>query len=172
MPTRFLSGPDVARRIEGTLPGAVLAAEPQWTEVQPEQLVAVCTFLRNDPELDLVFLCSLTGVHRLDHFEVVYHLQSLKLNHLATLKAKSWENEEPELPSVTPLFSGAIFQEREAYDLLGIRFQGHPDLRRLFLWDGFPGHPLRKDWLGMPGQRMSGLQGFPGEPGFSNEGRG
>jgi Ni,Fe-hydrogenase III component G len=63
-------------------------------------------------------------------------------------------------------------QEREAYDLLGIHFEGHPDLRRIFLWDGFAGFPLRKDYLNMPGGLMAGLERFPGEPGGKLQGRG
>src|SRR3989304_542228 len=62
----------------------------------------------------------------------------------------------PDVPSVVPVWRGAHFQERETYDLMGIRFEGHPDLRRIFLWDGFPGHPLRKDWLNFPGGRGAG----------------
>ncbi len=170
--TRFISGHDIAHRIENAFAGAVIDANPEWAEVRPERLPEVARFLHDDPEFDFHYLSSLTGVHRLDHFEVVYHLQSLWRNQFGVIKAKSWQADEPEFPSVEPIWRGAVLQEREAYDLLGIRFTGHPDLRRIFLWDGFPGHPLRKDWMGMPGQRMSGLQGFPGEPGFDTEGRG
>jgi NADH-quinone oxidoreductase subunit C len=64
---------------------------------------------------------------------------------------------------VTPIWPGANLQEREAYDLMGIVFEGHPDLRRVFLWDGFDGWPLRKDYLIGPGGRFPGLERFPGE---------
>jgi len=172
MATRFLPGLELAHRIDRALPGAVADARPEWVEVVPERVAEVGRFLRDDPELDMKFLSSLTAVDRLDHFEVVYHLQSLRHNHLGVMKAKLWDREAPELPSVASVWPGAILQEREAYDLMGIRFRGHPDLRRLFLWEGFPGHPLRKDWLGMPGGRMSGLETFPGEPEWRGEGRG
>ena len=65
-----------------------------------------------------------------------------------------------------------MLQEREAYDLMGIHFEGHPDMRRIFLWEGFAGHPLRKDYLNLPGGRMAGLERFPGEPGVELTGRG
>ncbi|MBI1885590.1 MAG: NADH-quinone oxidoreductase subunit C [Chloroflexi bacterium] len=172
MPTRFLSGLELAQRIEQKLPQTVVEALPEWVEVQPEKLVDVCTFLRDDPDADFRFLASLTGVDRLDHFEAVYHLQSFRLNQLGVLKVKSWDHDDPEVPSVAPVWPGAVLQERETYDLMGIRFAGHAGLRRIFLWEGFPGHPLRKDWLSMPGQRMPGLHRFPGEPGEPDVGRG
>src|SRR3990170_2815078 len=87
---------------------------------------------------------ALCGVDRLDHFEVVYHLLSIALNQAATVKVRTRDRENPAVPSVVPVWRGAHFQERETFDLMGIRFEGHPDLRRIFLWDGFPGHPLRK----------------------------
>lgn len=170
--TRILSGFDVAHRIDGGISGAIVEATPEWAEVHAERLPEVARFLHDDPEMDFRYLTAVTGVHRLDHFEVVYHLQSIARNQLGIVKAKSWNVEEPQVPSVVAIWRGALLQEREAFDLLGIHFEGHPDLRRMFLWEGFPGHPLRKDWLGMPGDRMSGLQGFPGEPGYDNQGRG
>lgn len=170
--TVTLSGFDLAHRLEATFPDAVVEAVPEWLEVQAAGLVPVCAALRDDPDIDLRFLISVTGVDRLDHFEVVYHLQSIRLNQLGVLKVRTYDRDNPEVPSLVPLWPGARLQEREVYDLMGIRFAGHPDLRRIFLWEGFPGYPLRKDWLGMPGQRMPGLQRFPGEPGQPDIGRG
>ncbi len=161
--TRALSGTEVAQKIGQRFPEAVLEANEQWVTVAAEQLEAVATALRDDPELDLRYLISVCGVDRLDHFEVVYQLQSLSRNHLMTLKTRAVDHESPQVPSLVPVWRGAQLQEREVYDLMGIRFEGHPDLRRVFLWDGFPGHPLRKDWLGMPGGRHSGLGKFPRE---------
>ncbi len=169
---RFLSGFDLAQAIDAKLPGTIVEATPEWAEVQADKLVPVCTFLRDDPDLDFKFLISVTGVDQLDHFEVAYHLQSIRLNQMGVLKVRTYDRENPEVPSVMPVWRGATLQERETYDLMGIRFAGHPDLRRVFLWEGFPGHPLRKDWPGMPGQRMPGLQRFPGEPGAPEVGRG
>ena len=68
-------------------------------------------------------------------------------NHSIVLKTRCHDRENPSVPSVISLWQGADLQEREIYDLMGIRFEGHPNLKRLFLWDGFQGHPLRKDYL-------------------------
>ncbi len=131
--------------------------------IEAEHLVAAVEALRDDKSTDLIFLCNLTAVDRERHFELVYHLQSLDLNHIAQLKVIAADREDPAVPSLTGVFHGAHLQEREVFDLFGIRFEGHPDLRRLFLWDGFPGYPLRKDFLQMPGQIRAGLPGFPHE---------
>lgn len=131
--------------------------------IEAEHLVAAVEALRDDETTDLIFLCNLTAVDRERHFELVYHLQSLDLNHIAQLKVIAADREDPAVPSLTGVFHGAHLQEREVFDLFGIRFEGHPDLRRLFLWDGFPGYPLRKDFLQMPGQIRAGLPGFPHE---------
>jgi len=170
--TADLSGLDLGQRIQQKFPDAVVDARPEWTEVRADRLVEVCTFLRDDPELNFQYLSSLTGVDRLDHFEVVYHLLSIGRNQASTLKARCHDHENPEVPSVVSVWRGAHLQERETFDLMGIRFRGHPDLRRVFLWEGFPGHPLRKDWLNFPGGQMAGLERFPGEPGGKLEGRG
>ena len=131
--------------------------------LEPDRLVEAIQALRDSEESDLIFLSNLTAVDQELHFEIVYHLQSLDLNHILQIKARVTDREDPALPSLTGLFHGAHLQEREVYDLFGIRFEGHPDLRRMFLWDGFPGYPLRKDFLQMPGQVRAGLPGFPHE---------
>src|SRR3972149_6522063 len=162
--TAVLSGFDLAHRIQQKLPDAIAEATPEWAEVKAERLVEACTFLRDAPEMKFRFLSSLCGVDRLDHFEVVYHLLSMALNQAATVKVRSYDRENPEVPSVTQVWRGAHFQERETFDLMGIRFLGHPDLRRVFLWEGFAGHPLRKDWLNFPGGQMAGLSAFRASP--------
>jgi NADH-quinone oxidoreductase subunit C len=163
--TATVTGLDIAHRIEQKFPGAVAEAIPEAATVEASRLVEVCTYLRDDPDLDFRFLSSLTGVDCLDSFEVVYHLESFRLNRITCVKVRTFDRDNPALPSVVPVWVGAHLQEREAYDLLGIVFEGHPDLRRIFLWEGFAGHPLRKDYLVMPGGRMPGLERFPGEPG-------
>jgi NADH-quinone oxidoreductase subunit D/NADH-quinone oxidoreductase subunit C/D len=113
--------------------------------VAPEKLLEVAAALRD--ELGYDFLSSLTGVDYLPEgkMEVVYHLYRSTGGSALVLKAQT-PREGAALPSLTGIFPGAEFQEREAWDLLGIRFEGHPDLRRILMWEGFAGHPLRKDW--------------------------
>lgn len=109
------------------------------------QLVEIARFLH---ELGYDYLCNLTAVDRPEYFEVVYHLYSIKdpAPPLA-LKVRLEDKEDPRLPSVTSVWQGANLQEREVYDLFGIVFEGHPKLERILLWEGFPGHPLRKDFV-------------------------
>ena len=83
----------------------------------------------------------------IEHIEVVYHLTSLKLLHTAVVKTKLYGREDLSLPSVYQVWRGADFQEREIWDLMGVDFQGHPNMKRIMLWEGFEGHPLRKDYL-------------------------
>ena len=161
-PTVLLPGPELAARIGAAVPGAVEEAQPGWVLVRPERLLEAARFVRDDGELDARYLNSLSGVDRLDHFELVYDLSSLSRNHQFTLKVRA-QHDDPVVPSVVSVWHGAHLQEREAYDLLGIRFEGHPSLKRLFLWEGFPGHPLRKDFRSLPGGFRPGLQRFPKE---------
>ena len=149
------------------MPGAVQAATPDALLIAHGKLLEALRFLRDDADFDLVFLSNLTGVDRESHLEVVYHLQSLDRNHLLCCKSIAVNREDPQLPSLISIYHGALLQEREVFDLFGIRFEGHPDLRRMFLWDGFPGYPLRKDFMGMPGGLRAGLPGFPHEPGYN-----
>ncbi|HKZ50485.1 MAG TPA: NADH-quinone oxidoreductase subunit C [Dehalococcoidia bacterium] len=158
-----LAGSLLARRLEDVVPGAVVEAEAGWVVVAAEKLLEACRSLWGDEDLDLKYLVGVTAVDRLDHFEVVYHLQSLRHNHMVVVKTRALDHEAPEVPSVVPVWLGALLQEREVYDLMGIRFSGHPDLRRVFLWEGFPGYPLRKDFLWMPGGVSPGLPKFSGE---------
>ena len=148
--------------VNANAPGAA-CVEGGVLYLEPDRLVESIQALRDSEESDLIFLSNLTAVDQELHFEIVYHLQSLDLNHILPIKARVTDREDPALPSLTGLFHGAHLQEREVYDLFGIRFDGHPDLRRMFLWDGFPGYPLRKDFLQMPGQVRAGLPGFPHE---------
>ena len=159
---RQLSGETVAGPLAAAVPDAVTRATEEWVEVRPERVRDVLRWLHDDPELDAKQLSSLCAVDRHDRFEVVYHLQSLDRNHQIVVKAIVTEHEEPALPSSYPVYTGALLQEREVYDLMGIRFEGHPDLRRLFLWEGFPGFPLRKDFLQIP-DHHPGLPKFPFE---------
>ena len=152
----------VAARLGGALPGVVTGATDEWVEVDRGRIVEALRWLHDDPELDAAQLSSLCAVDRYDRFEMVYHLQSLDQNHQIVVKALVDDHEEPALPSIYAVYRGALLQEREVYDLMGVRFDGHPDMRRLVLWEGFPGHPLRKDFLQVQGHHP-GLPGFPFE---------
>src|SRR3989304_10025498 len=143
--SRALTGTELAEKVGRGFPGAVAEANEQWVTVDAEQLVAVAPHLRDDPELDFRYLIGVCGADRLDHFEVVYQLQSLSRNHIAVLKTRALDHQEPQVPSLAPVWQGAQLQEREVYDLMGIRFEGHPDLRRGLLWGGFPGYPPRTE---------------------------
>jgi len=114
--------------------------------IKAEAVAEVARFLHDECGLD--YLALLTAVDQPERFEVVYHLWSIKdqTTEPFVLKAYIEDKENPTVPSVTPIWRGANYQEREAYDLMGIRFEGHPNLKRLLLWEGFPGHPLRKDF--------------------------
>lgn len=113
-----------------------------------ESLLEICHALRDDPELAFDFLADLTAVDylgRVPRFEVVMHFLSSSKGHRLRLKVPV---EEPDgsLPSLSGLWKSADWLEREAYDMLGIRFDGHPDLRRILMYPEFEGHPLRKDY--------------------------
>jgi NADH-quinone oxidoreductase subunit C len=146
--------------------GKKLDALDPFVTLDPARLVEVCTFLRDDPRLRFEMLNDLSGVDYLEpdpkkaakagfdpHLELVYHLSSFSFpGRRFTLKlilprwAGDKPGELPEVPSVAHVWPTADWHEREAYDLVGVRFVGHPDLRRILLADDWVGHPLRKDY--------------------------
>lgn len=160
--TTWISGHDLAQRISVAFPGTVIESDEAAAVVPAERIVEVARFLRDDAELDGKFLNNLTAVDWLTHFDVVYTISSLARNQTFTLKARCG-HERPVVPSVYEVWMGAHLQEREVYDLMGVLFDNHPSMKRIFLWDGFPGHPLRKDFLALPGGFKPGLQRFPFE---------
>jgi len=113
--------------------------------VEPKDLVEVATALRDEMGYD--YLSSITGVDYIDEqkIEVVYHFFKSTGGTALTLSAQV-DRDKAEVPTLIHLFPSADFQERETWDLMGIKFTGHPDLRRILMWDGFEGHPLRKDY--------------------------
>lgn len=164
--TIWLAGGTMADRIRAAFPDAVRDANDVWVEVAPERALDVARFLRDDPECAFEMATNVTAVDWVDYFEVVYHLQSITRNQIMTLKVRPPDYADPEAPSLTAVWWGAHLQEREVYDLFGIRFAGHPDLRRLFLWEGFSGWPLRKEFLQIgQGRFHPGLPHFPKEGG-------
>jgi NADH-quinone oxidoreductase subunit C len=108
-------------------------------------LVEVAQFLKNDPRLDLKMCHCLSGVDYGDHLASVLHLFSMTHRHLVALKT-TCPKEAPVIPSVSQVWRGADWHEREAYDLLGIIYEGHPNLKRILLSEDWEGHPLRKDY--------------------------
>src|SRR5438876_7954699 len=116
-------------------------------EIDRTHLVAVCRFLRDQLGFDL--LSCISGVDMLDHLETVYHVRSTTRGQLLQLKVRL-DQEKPEVDSVVSVWQTANWLERETYDLFGIRFAGHPDLRRMLLDDDFEGHPLLKSFHQVP----------------------
>ena len=145
--TVALSGKEIASQIEEKLPGSIVESTPDYLVVNSDSLLAVAAFLKDTPGLDFNYLNYVTAIDYYDHFEVVYLLSSLEHNHSLVMKTRCYDRQNPVLPSVVGLWQGADFQEREIYDLMGIRFEGHPNMKRIFLWEGFQGHPLRKDFM-------------------------
>ena len=145
--TVSLSGSEVAKQITEHLPEAVTEASDGAILVKSESIFDVAEYLKSNPELDFDYLNYITAVDYYDYFELVYQLTSIKHNHSLVLKTRCYDRDSPTVPSIVSLYKGADFQEREIYDLMGISFTGHPNLKRIFLWEGFEGHPLRKDYL-------------------------
>ena len=132
-------------------PGAVLEASPvpgdDRLRIERRLIRKVAEILKTSPDLDFAMLVDLTAVDWLgqpERFEIVYQLNSLSRNIRLRLKVRVPEGEE--LESVTGVWAGAEPLEREIYDMFGVRFTGHPKLKRLLMWEGFEGHPLRKDY--------------------------
>ena len=145
--TVALSGTEVAEKLNKQSPADIIESDESSILVNKDAITEIISFLKTDPELDFNFLNYLTAVDYLDYFEVVYHLTSLTHNHSLVVKARCYGRDTVSLPSITGLFMAANPQERELYDLMGISFEGHPNMTRMFLWEGFEGHPQRKDYL-------------------------
>ncbi|MCZ0738267.1 NADH-quinone oxidoreductase subunit C [Phreatobacter sp. AB_2022a] len=133
------------------LPGAVTGANVAFGELtltaEAADITRVMTFLRDDGRCqfwNIIDVCGVDYPGRAKRFDVVYHLLSPKQN--ARIRVKIQADETTPVASVTPVFPGAVWFERETYDLYGVLFTGHPDLRRLLTDYGFDGHPLRKDF--------------------------
>ena len=163
-----MTATEVISILEDAFGAAVVAkgatAIDPWAAVEPARLLDICRFLRDDPRLRFDLLNSICGVDYLEpdpkklakagyepHLEVVYHMMSFTHRHRFTLKLLLPRSQEkatqgPEVPSVVEVWPTADWHERETYDLFGIWFTGHPDLRRILLSEDWEGHPLRKDY--------------------------
>jgi NADH-quinone oxidoreductase subunit C len=141
----------LGQTIVSALPGAALEHVVAYNQltvlVEAGKIVEVATFLRDDPNCRFVNITDITAVdhpERDKRFDVVYHFLSPTLN--ARIRLKAQADETTQVPSLIEVFPGADWFEREAYDLYGVIFTGHPDMRRLLTDYGFEGHPLRKDF--------------------------
>jgi NADH-quinone oxidoreductase subunit C len=131
------------------------AAQQPALLVDRDHMYAVAKFLKEDPRFEMDFCSCVTGVDYLAKgdkpgcIEVVYHLYSVaqKQGPIVLKVRAPRELDQCRVPSLTPLWRGCEFQEREAYDLFGVKFDGHPDLRRILMWDEFTDHPMRKDYV-------------------------
>jgi len=164
-----MSGPTLVDELESKfgegITGANLDNIDPWIEVAAERIADIARYLRDEPKLRFDYLSCITGVDYLHtdpkkaakaewepHTEVVYHLFSTVHKHSLVLKVilPRWQNnregELPEVPSVAGVWSTADWHEREVYDLSGVRFLNHPNLRRILCPDDWVGHPLRKDY--------------------------
>lgn len=156
---------ELRKRFGSHITGQNLEAIDPWIEVAPEGLIDVCRHLRDDPDLAFDMLNCITAVDYFEpdpkkaaktgwepHLELVYHLSSIRKKHTLVLKVMlpRWKDDQagqlPEVPSVTEIWSTADWHEREVYDLSGVRFLGHPNLRRILCPEDWVGHPLRKDY--------------------------
>ena len=146
-----------ARFTGGEILAAGTAHGDEWARIRRDAWVPVATFLRDDPATKMEMFIDLTCVDRFGaggpgaaapdapRFDVVVHLYSVSLKHRVRLYGGAPE-EDPTIDTLIPVWEGANWFEREAYDLYGVRFKGHPDLRRILMYPEFVGHPLRKDY--------------------------
>ncbi len=152
-------------RFGPAITGGKLDAIDPWIEVSPASLEEVARYLRDDPALRMNFLHCVTGIDYFEpdakkaaklpwqpHLEVLYHLSSTIHRHRLLVKVilPRWKDgaigQIPQLPTVSSVWSTANWHEREVYDLMGVEFRGHPDLRRILCPEDWVGHPLRKDY--------------------------
>ncbi len=147
IPVQELTGGYLAARLQESLPDMVESWDDGAVWVKPPSIPDVCAFLKADASLDFQYLNSISAVDYIEYFDVVYHLTSISHQHTAIIKARLYGRDDLIMPSVLHIWRGADFQEREIWDLMGISFEGHPNMKRIMLWEGFDGHPLRKDFL-------------------------
>jgi len=139
---------DLTERLPGAVRQLSHSRGESYLHVEPARLVEVARFLKEEPVWQFAFLANISPVDwlsRSPRFEVVYHLRSLAFNYRLGLKVDV-PDQTLSLPSLTGVWRAADWLEREAYDLFGVRFSGHPDLRRIMMPDDWQGHPYRRDY--------------------------
>jgi NADH:ubiquinone oxidoreductase subunit D/NADH:ubiquinone oxidoreductase subunit C len=137
----------IEAQLKETFPEAVVDREGEWLVLDPDQLPAVATHLRDEMGFD--YLTNLSASDYPDRIEVVYNLFSTRPDQQGpglSLKVRVPDRANAHVPSMVSVWPAANFQEREVWDLFGVRFDGHPNLKRIMLWEGYEGHPMRKDW--------------------------
>ncbi len=144
--TKPLCGSEIASELKKEFAESIVENGDDYILVDSRTLTGIAAYLKDTTGFDFNCLNYIIAVDYNDYFELVYSLVSLKHNHSLTLKVRLTNKEAASLPSLSGLWRSADFQEREIYDLFGIRFESHPNLKRILLWDGFEGHPLRKDF--------------------------
>jgi len=143
-----MTNEELKEKITALVPDATWEENPQWLTVgiASGQWLELAKKLRNDSALYFDYLFCVTCVDWKTHFTMVYHLQSTTHRHIIEVKARIDDRENPSIDTVSGIWRTAEFHEREAYDLFGVKFNNHPDLRRLFLTEDWKGWPLRKDY--------------------------
>ncbi len=139
---------EILKALQGKFPERVFEADPENEHgilLSAGDIPEIAAFLKSGPSLDFDYLFFLTAVDRPPVIEVIYSLYSMKNRHHVFLKT-SLNRDDPALDSVTSSWPAADWHEREVYDLFGVRFNGHPDLRRILLPDDWEGHPMRRDF--------------------------
>jgi len=144
----LVPGYELAESFRESYPNAVTCADEYQIWVEPSGVGQYLQHLKGPDGYGFDYLSAITAVDYIEYFEVIYHLRSIANNQTAVVKTRLYDRESPSVDSVTFLWRGAELQEREIWDLMGIRFDGHPNLKRIMLWEGFPGHPHRKDHMG------------------------
>ena len=145
-----MNNDDLKQKILTIVPSAELT-DPVYeflnVTVLPADLRKLAEQFNSDPDLSFDYMFCLTGVDWVTHMMVVYHLYSTKNDHTVVMKVKIDDRENPEVETLCDIWKTAEFHEREVYDLFGIKFLNHPDLRRIFLEDDWVGYPMRKDYV-------------------------
>lgn len=153
IPVKGLDPTEIAEKVKGQFPEEVVEItnfrDQVSVIVKKGKILNICRYLHNDPSLFFDHLQDLCGADyhgkKDPRFEVVYNLYSIKYHHKIRIRAQVPDN-GPSIQSVTPIWAGANWHERECYDMFGIVFKGHPDHRRILLPEDWEGHPLRKDY--------------------------